>query len=170
MNANLHRSWTQDEFFSWAEKQDLRYEFDGVQPVAMTGGTMGHGHVTRNLHGTLLAGLGDGPYKYYGSEADDVATIGKTVRYPNAAVTCSEQKHTSRLVAGPVVVFEVVTSNSLRMDHVVKVREYAAVPSIRRYVMIESTSSPHPLTKAADGRRCFPIARNLHLPSRIAHR
>jgi Uma2 family endonuclease len=140
MNANLHRSWTQDEFFAWAEKQDLRDEFDGVQPVATTGGTMGHGDLTRNLHGALLAGLRAGPWKYYGSEAGGVATTGKTVRYPDATITCSKQERTSRLIAGPVVVFEVVSRSSLHMDHVVKVREYATVPSIRRYVMIDSTS------------------------------
>ena len=41
---------------------------------------------------------------------------------------------------GVVVVFEVVNPSSGRMDRIVKVREYAAVPSIRRYVILESTS------------------------------
>ena len=30
---------TVDEFLAWERAQDLRYEFDGTQPVAMTGGT-----------------------------------------------------------------------------------------------------------------------------------
>ena len=31
-----------DEFLAWERRQELRYEFDGVQPVAMTGGTVAH--------------------------------------------------------------------------------------------------------------------------------
>lgn len=29
-------------FLEWEERQELRYEFDGFQPVAMTGGTAEH--------------------------------------------------------------------------------------------------------------------------------
>ena len=34
--------------------------------------------------------------------------------------------------------FEVISPSSGRTDRIVKVREYAAVPSIRRYVIVES--------------------------------
>ncbi len=38
------------------------------------------------------------------------------------------------------MVFEVLSPTSSRIDRIVKVREYGAVPSIRRYVILESTS------------------------------
>jgi Uma2 family endonuclease len=139
MSAFMHRSWTQEEFFAWAEKQDLRYEFDGVQPVAMTGGTVNSGDVMRNLQGALIPKLRGGKCKPYGPD-NGVATVGKTIRYPDALITCSKQEGSSRFISGVIVVFEIVSPSSLRMDHVVKVREYAAVDSIRRYVIIESTS------------------------------
>jgi hypothetical protein len=37
------------EFLEWEERQPLRYEFDGVGPVAMTGGTYGHSGIQGNL-------------------------------------------------------------------------------------------------------------------------
>jgi hypothetical protein len=43
MNIALRRPMTQEEFLAWAEAQEERYEFDGFQPVAMTGGTNNHG-------------------------------------------------------------------------------------------------------------------------------
>jgi Uma2 family endonuclease len=139
LNANLHRSWTQDEFFAWAEKQDLRYEFAGVQPVAMTGGTINSGIMLRNLQGALIPKLrGSGCQPFW--PGNGVATVGKTVRYPDALVTCSEQEGTAKVVSGVVVIFEIVSPSSRRMDHFTKVREYAAVDSIHRYVIIESTS------------------------------
>jgi Uma2 family endonuclease len=39
-----------------------------------------------------------------------------------------------------VVVFEVISGDSSRRDRIEKVREYAAIPSIRRYVIVESVS------------------------------
>jgi Uma2 family endonuclease len=137
MKASLQRAWTQDEFFAWAQKQDRRYEFDGVQPIAMTGGTNDSGDLLRNLTVALATRLRGGTCKNYGPE-NGVATVGKAVRYPDAVITCSKQEGTSRLITDAVVVFEVVSPSSVRMDHVVKVREYAVVPTIRRYVIIES--------------------------------
>jgi hypothetical protein len=37
MNIALRKTWTPDEFFTWAAAQEGRYEFDGFEPVAMTG-------------------------------------------------------------------------------------------------------------------------------------
>ena len=31
-----------DEFLDWEHSQEERYEFDGIQPVAMTGGSRPH--------------------------------------------------------------------------------------------------------------------------------
>ncbi len=39
----------------------------------------------------------------------------------------------------PVIVFEVVSPSSTREDRIIKPREYAAVASIRRYVIVEQT-------------------------------
>ncbi len=49
MNAPLRKPWTQEEFLSWAEVQETRYEFDGFQPVAMTGGNLDHSRIFGNV-------------------------------------------------------------------------------------------------------------------------
>jgi Uma2 family endonuclease len=139
MNIALRQSWTQEQFFPWAEVQRLRYEFDGVQPVAMTGGNAGHAVVTRNLSFALRARLRRGPCQPLGPDAG-VETINKAVRYPDALVTCAKFALTDRVIPGVVVVFEVLSPTSGRTDRIIKVREYAAVPSIRRYVILESAS------------------------------
>ena len=45
MNIPLRKSWTQAQFFSWGEAQEERHEFDGIQPVAVTGGHSVSRHV-----------------------------------------------------------------------------------------------------------------------------
>jgi Uma2 family endonuclease len=139
MSAFLQKVWTQDQFLSWIEKQDRRYEFDGMQPVAMTGRTVNHGDVQRNLTVALATRLRGGSCRNDGPD-NGVATVGKTIRYPDGLITCSRQEGTSLLISGVVVIFEVISPKSRRMDLVTKVCEYAAVDSIRRYVTIDSTS------------------------------
>jgi hypothetical protein len=49
MNIALRKPWTVDEFLAWEERQEPRYEFDGVRPVAMVGGIVNHNLIVGNL-------------------------------------------------------------------------------------------------------------------------
>lgn len=137
MNLAIRKPWTQEQFFAWAEAQEMRYEFDGFQPVAMNGGNAGHNRMLRNLHRALDARLRGGPCEPLGPDAG-VETIKPAVRYPDALVACSKFDLADRTIPGVVIVFEIISPSISRTDRIVKVREYAAVPSIRRYVILES--------------------------------
>jgi Uma2 family endonuclease len=130
---------TREAFFDWAEAQSARFEFDGFQPVAMTGENLDHNRIALNIHMAARSRLRNGGCEAFGLDAG-VATIGDTVRYPDGVVTCSRAIGTTRLVPDPVVVFEVISPASGHVDRIVKLREYAAVGSIRRYVTVESAS------------------------------
>jgi Uma2 family endonuclease len=133
------QAMTRDQFFDWAETQDTRYEFDGFEPVAMTGGNLNHNRIAFNIHRPLHRRLRWSGCEPLGLDAG-VATAGDTLRYPDAVVTCSPAQGGSRLVPDPVVIFEVISPTSGHVDRIVRVREYAAVDSIRRYIIVESAS------------------------------
>jgi Uma2 family endonuclease len=142
---------TRAEFLDWAEIQRARHEFDGFEPVAMTGGTRDHNQIRQNIYAALrsrLKGTGCTPL---GPDAG-VATIGDAVRYPDAVVTCTKGRGTDRLVPGVVLVCEVLSPTSGRVDRIDKLIEYRAVPTIRRYVILESTSVGMTVYARADGQ------------------
>jgi Uma2 family endonuclease len=136
MSTALQKPMTREAFFAWADVQEERYEFDGFQPVAMTGGDLGHSRMIRNINRQLANRLAGKSCESLGPDAG-VATIRDGVRYPDAVVTCSPFNSRDRLVPDPVVVFEVLSPTSVRIDRVVKLREYQAVPTIRRYIIVE---------------------------------
>jgi len=141
MSVLLHRpSMSREQFFAWAESDGGRWEFDGFEPVAMTGGTVNHNRIGRNLRAVLFNRLQGSRCEPLGPDAG-VATIGDAVRYPDALVTCTKVSGEARVVPGVVVVFEVLSPTSGRMDRIVKLREYRAVPTIRRYVILEYASA-----------------------------
>ena len=140
MNVALQRPWTIDQFLTWASAQDGRYEFDGIRPVAMTGGNARHSRVTTNIYAALRSRLRGSPCSYYGPDLG-VQTIGSKVRYPDALITCTKFPDTAQLAPDAQIVFEVLSPTSGRTDRIEKVREYAAVPSMRRYVILETRSA-----------------------------
>ena len=141
MNVALRRPMSRDDFLLWAEGQERRYEFDGIEPVAMTGGSNNHGIIVGNLVTHLGNRLRGGPCRRMTAEGGGVATVGNAVRYPDASVTCSPVQGTQHLVPNPVVVFEVLSPSSRHTDLVIKPIEYGAVPSIRRYVIVEQAKA-----------------------------
>lgn len=151
MNIALRKPrMSREEFFPWAQAQEVRYEFDGFEPVAMTGGTVNHDLIAVNLIAALRVRLRGSGCRPGGSNAG-VATVGDAVRYPDALVSCANTPGTAYLVAEPLVVFEVLSPTSGRVDRIDKVREYAAVASIRRYVILESTGVGATVFERASG-------------------
>ena len=105
----------------------------------MTGGTAGHSIIMQNVHAALRGRLRGSGCRPLGPDAG-LATVGTAVRYPDALVTYSKFDREAMTIPGVVIVFEVLSSTTSRTDRIIKPREYAAVPSIRRYVILESTS------------------------------
>ena len=70
------------------------------------------------------------------ASAVKVETRGK-VRYPDGFVVCTQGPAASTVVNDPVVIFEVLSISTAGIDRIVKNREYRAIPSVRRYVMLE---------------------------------
>ncbi len=137
MNVALRTPMTLQQFLVWEERQELRYEFDGFQPVAMPGGTAAHAAVQRNLIMALGVRLRGKPCQAYGSELK-IEVAGR-IRYPEAFVVCTPVPPRSTVVADPVVVFEVLSDGTAHDDLVLKNAEYRATPSIRRYVILQQT-------------------------------
>ena len=135
MNLALRKPMTLDEFLAWEERQELRYEFDGLQPVAMTGGTDAHSALTGNLLTALNIRLRGKLCRSRGPDMK-VETGGK-YRYPDAVVTCTPVPPNATVVAEPVAIFEVPSKGTARDDRTVKLLEYQSLPSVRRYVMLE---------------------------------
>ena len=135
MSVVLHEPMTPVEFLAWEERQQARFESDGSQPVAMTGGTVAHNRIMRRLHRLLELHLDGTPCEPFGPDIKII--VDGRARYPDAVVSCTPQPDDSQIIENPIVVFEVLSDSTSRTDRVEKVREYQATASIMRYVILE---------------------------------
>jgi Uma2 family endonuclease len=125
------------EFLAWEERQELRYEFDGFEPVAMTGGTIAHDQIIFDLRTALAARLAGKPCRALGPNVKIIAD--GRARYPDIMIVCHPVTPSATVAGDPVVVFEVLSEGSSQTDLIDKNRDYRATPSIQRYVVLQQT-------------------------------
>ena len=135
MSQVRRRTMTPDEFLAWGANQELKWEFDGFDPVAMTGGTDAHAAIQANVIIALGNRLRGKPCYVRGSEIK--VRTGPGYRYPDAFVSCTLVARDATVTAEPVVIFEVMSESTSRTDRTTKLLEHRSLPSVLRYVMLE---------------------------------
>jgi Uma2 family endonuclease len=149
MSTTLRKPMTMAAFLAWEERQELRFEFDGVAPLAMTGGTVAHELIGGNLRAALQQRLRGTPCRVFGPTLK-IEVAGR-IRYPDAFVACGALAVADTVVREPVVVFEVLSPGTSHTDRIDKLREYQATPSIRCYVIVEQDSMAATMFSRRDG-------------------
>jgi len=138
MNVALRRPrMSVEEFLAWENRQRTRWEFDGFEPKAMVGGTLAHNQIV----GNLLVAIRQRVQRNCRVYAEGVKLrMKRTVRYPDIMVACGVFVPAATELTDPVLVIEVLSPRTARTDRIEKNREYEAVPSIRRYILLEQNS------------------------------
>ena len=85
MNLAVRKPMTLAEFLAWEERQELRYEFDGSEPVAMAGGTATYADIQGTYDGASEAACAESRAKFFGSDLK-ILVAGRTIRYPDGMV------------------------------------------------------------------------------------
>lgn len=162
MNVLVRPGISRDAFLDWEREQPQRFEFDGTQPVPMTGGTVAHARLVRRIVAALTRLLPSG-YEAFGGDLK-VLTAGGRVRYPDVLVLQGAPAPDADTVE-PVVVFEVLSPSTALTDLRVKPDEYAAVPSVLAYVIVpQDGAEPVSVLRRSGGWRTEPVPGQLALP------
>jgi len=133
MNVSVRPGVSLADFLAWEREQPQRFEFDGTQPIPMTGGTVAHARLVRRIMEAMYRLLPAG-YEAFGGDLK-VLTAPNRIRYPDVLALRGGAAPDADTVA-PVVVFEVLSPSTTLTDLRVKPEEYAAVASILAHVIL----------------------------------
>ena len=162
MNATIRPGVSLADFLDWERDQPQRFEFDGSQPIPMTGGTVAHARLVRRIMEALSRALPSG-YEAFGGDLK-VLTGPSRVRYPDVLVLRGDTASDADTVS-PVVVFEVLSASTALTDLRVNPEEYAAVATMMAYVILPQ-DAPEGATvlRRSGGWTPEVVARTLELP------
>jgi Uma2 family endonuclease len=140
MNIAFHKRLTVDEFLAWAERQgEGKYELvDGVVVMQATQ-RWAHSKVKLQVAIVLRDAIAKAGVPCY------VASDGPTVRIsrhkafvPDALVApLPEPEADDFEVNAPIIVVEVLSPSTARMDGTTKLRGYFKVPSVQHYLIVD---------------------------------
>jgi len=137
MDTVLDRGWTVESFLAWEDRQEGKHEFDGQRVIPMTGGSLAHQDIVFNLRALLMRLLADQPFR---AVHEMRIRTGVRIRYPDVTVFAQALDQTTRTLADAVVIFEVLSDDTATTDRVEKLIDYAAIPSLCCYVLLEQTA------------------------------
>ncbi|GAA0750716.1 Uma2 family endonuclease [Ideonella azotifigens] len=137
MGMPLHKM-TMAEFLAWEEEQPERHEFYRGETYAMVGGTLRHNRVILNLASRIGDHLDGTPCQVFAENVK--AELSEGFLYPDVMVTCGKaEAGDEQTITDPKLVIEVLSPSTRGYDKRDKFILYRTLPSLREYVLIDTT-------------------------------
>jgi len=143
MNILTKTPVTVDEYLVWAEGRPGRYElYEGVV-YAMTPERAVHAKIKLAIHMAFFAGVRARRLPcHVMPDGMTVRIDDSTAHEPDGLVYCGpELPPSTLLVPNPIIVFEVLSPSSQRIDATRKLAGYFRVPSVMHYLIVDPDQS-----------------------------
>jgi Uma2 family endonuclease len=130
---------TVDEYLAWAQNQDGRFELYAGSVYAMSPERAGHAKIKLAVQMALVAGIrGRSLPCHVLPDGMTVRINDLTAHEPDALVYCGLELAASALeVPNPIIVVEVLSPSTRRIDASLKLAGYFGVPSVMHYVIVD---------------------------------
>jgi Uma2 family endonuclease len=149
MSTAMTEAWTVERFLAWEDKQEGRHEFDGTCIVPMTGGSRAHQRIVYNLLRLLDDRLDPDRFD---AVAEMRLDVGGRIRYPDVLVCAGRIPDQVRTLRDAVVIIDVLSEDTAATDRETKRAEYARVPGMRRYLLLEQSRMAAVVLERASGQ------------------
>jgi Uma2 family endonuclease len=132
-----------DEYLDGESRAERKHEYiDGVV-YAMVGATNSHNTIATNVTGLLHAQLRGKACRVFNADAKVRVRLPSGTRfyYPDASVVCQPNQPGDSFNDAPVVIVEVLSESTRRIDEHEKREAYAAIDSLLAYVLLEQDAA-----------------------------
>lgn len=129
-----------EDYLAGEESSDVKHEFLGGVVHAMSGATNRHNTISTNAVSFLHGKLRGKPCQPFNSDTKVKIEYPDHTRfyYPDAMVVCDRRSETEHFQTQPVVVIEVLSKSTRRVDMGEKKDAYLLVPSLKVLMLVEA--------------------------------
>jgi Uma2 family endonuclease len=141
MNVQTKPRMTVDEFLAWAEARPGRYELFRGEVFPMSPEVVGHTKVKGMVFAALLAGIRQRALPCQALTDGATVRVDELTAYePDALVYCGQELPPTALeVPNPIVIVEVLSPSSRRIDASLKLGAYFRLLSVMHYLIVDPT-------------------------------
>ena len=144
MSTLAQRKMTVDEFLAWAEGREGRWELHNGVPYAMSPERTGHAKVKAAVYTALLGAVRKADLPCHVLPDGTGVRISRHVMHiPDALVYCGPELPDDALeVPNPVILVEVASPSTRKLDDTVKLDGYFSLPSVHHYLIVDPDGPP----------------------------
>jgi len=141
MNVLTKPRMTVDQFLAWAEDHPGRYELFRGEVVPMSPETVDHAEIKASTWSALRASVRRANLECHVLPDGLTVRVDELTAYePDALVYCGDRLPGSAVeVPNPVIVVEVLSPSTRRVDVAIKLAGYFRLSSVAHYVIIDPT-------------------------------
>jgi Uma2 family endonuclease len=133
MNVQLPVRIDKAAFLDWVQGREERYELDRGRVIMMTGGSRAHWQVTANLFKALDARIDPRRWSVLPEFGIDLQS--ESIRFPDIIVDRAGEPPKDLTATAPVLIAEVLSPSSERVDLGDKSAEYLRLASLAAYLV-----------------------------------
>jgi Uma2 family endonuclease len=126
---------TEEEYLKTEPDSEVKREYIDGQVYAMSGAGYNHNCISANVLREFSNHLKGTPCATF--MADIKVKMGKNYVYPDVLVDCTKMSGNDYFSTNPVIIVEVLSRSTRKMDLTTKLVRYINLPSLQEYVLIE---------------------------------
>ena len=134
------RQYSREEYLALEETAEYRSEYRNGEIVPMTGGSINHNRIIRNLSRLLELGLQQQPYEVFMSDLRLWIPHYQQYTYPDILIIKDAaifQEERTDTVINPSIIFEVLSKSTSSRDRGDKFTYYRSIPEFQEYILID---------------------------------
>jgi Uma2 family endonuclease len=139
MNVLAKPRMSVDDFLGWAVGRPGRYELLRGEVIAMSPETVGHAEIKAAIYRSLRASIRERRLPCHILPDGVIVRVDDVTAYePDAQVYCGEKLEGTALeVPNPIIVVEVLSPSTQRIDLSLKLAGYFRLPSVAHYLIVD---------------------------------
>ncbi len=131
---------TVEEYFQLDNDPSAKYEYIDGYAVVMSGGSVGHARIAKNIIREFDNHLQGGPCQAHNSDVKVLIPVRGNYLLPDVTVSCDPADNgiNTQAVRSPRLIIEVLSPGTESKDRDAKFQQYQALPSLQEYVLVSS--------------------------------
>ena len=145
MPAAAEKSWTAAEYLEFERRSEIRHEFFGGEIFALSGASLKHNRIVRNVLAALHRQLGGRGCEAFASDLRVKVSATGLYTYPDVVVVCGEpllDDDQLDTLLNPVLIVEVLSPSTQDYDRGTKFEHYRTIETFSEYLLI-AQARPH---------------------------